>query len=253
MTDVTAGKAGNGERLAFVYDSRKIKSGGLAGEMVLPPLEETDPVSGQTIYKPSEQLVRTPFLGGFTVGYTDFILSTVHILYGDDKPNNPKREREIRELAQALAKRATGKAEWSRNFILLGDFNIYNPADITFKAITDAGFEVPVQLQNIPSNVIQSKFYDQIAFHDREKKFEFSGRAGVFNYYKTILRKEDEAIYATAMGERYLTNEDGTPRKNPSLYYNTYWRKFQLSDHLPMWVEIKIDFSDDYLKRLEQV
>lgn len=250
VTDVTEGKAGNGERLAFLYDSRKIKFGGLAGEMVLPPLEEKDPVSGQTIYKPSEQLVRTPFMCGFTAGYTDFILSTVHILYGDNEANNPKREREIKQLAQALAARAKGRTEWSRNVILLGDFNIYNPADITYKAITDAGFEVPLQLQNIPSNAIQSKFYDQIAFHDRERKFEFTGKAGVFNYYKTILRKEDEATYAEAMGERYLTTEDGKPRKNPSLYYNTYWRTFQLSDHLPMWVEIKIDFSDDYLKKL---
>ncbi|CAN5740933.1 hypothetical protein BH10BAC3_BH10BAC3_20860 [soil metagenome] len=250
VTDVTEGKSGNGERLAFLFDSRKIKFAGLAGEMVLPPLEEKDPVSGQIIYKPSEQLVRTPFMCGFSAGYTNFILSTVHILYGDDEANNPKREKEIRQLAQALANRAKGKTEWSRNIILLGDFNIYSPADITFKAITDAGFEVPIQLQNLPSNAIQSKFYDQVAFHDRENKFEFTGKAGVFNYYKTILRKEDEAIYASAMGQAYLTTDDGKPRKNPSLYYNSYWKTFQLSDHLPMWVEIKIDFSDDYLKKL---
>jgi hypothetical protein len=29
----------------------------------------------------------------------------------------------------------------------------------------------------------------------------------------------------------------------------TYWRTFQMSDHLPMWVELKIDYSDDYLAR----
>ncbi|MBM3227074.1 MAG: endonuclease/exonuclease/phosphatase, partial [Candidatus Tectomicrobia bacterium] len=32
VTDVTAGAAGNGERLAFVYDSRKVTFNGLAGE-----------------------------------------------------------------------------------------------------------------------------------------------------------------------------------------------------------------------------
>jgi hypothetical protein len=26
------------------------------------------------------------------------------------------------------------------------------------------------------------------------------------------------------------------------------WRTFQMSDHLPMWVEIKIDYSTEYLK-----
>ncbi|MEO1334510.1 MAG: hypothetical protein AAFV29_02665, partial [Myxococcota bacterium] len=32
-------------------------------------------------------------------------------------------------------------------------------------------------------------------------------------------------------------------------YYNT-WRTFQMSDHLPMWVEIKVDFTNDYLNSL---
>lgn len=250
VTDVTEGKAGNGERLAFVYDNRKIKFSGLAGELVLPPMEETDPVSGQKMYKPSEQLVRTPFMCGFTAGHTHFILSTVHILYGKNVANNPKREKEIRLLAEALASRARRKTGWSRNIILLGDFNIYKPGDITYKAITNAGFAIPEQLQQLPSNAVQSKFYDQIAFYDHHNKFEFTGNAGVFNFFNTILRKEDEAVYAKVIGKRYHVTSEGTPRKNPSLYYNTYWKTYQVSDHLPMWIEIKIDFSDAYLQKL---
>jgi hypothetical protein len=38
------------------------------------------------------------------------------------------------------------------------------------------------------------------------------------------------------------------PRKDPGTYYRQ-WRTFQMSDHLPMWVEIGIDFSDAYLER----
>lgn len=30
-------------------------------------------------------------------------------------------------------------------------------------------------------------------------------------------------------------------------YYKTYWLTHQMSDHLPMWVELKIDFSRGYL------
>ncbi|MBK8558299.1 MAG: hypothetical protein IPL65_22375 [Lewinellaceae bacterium] len=35
-TDVTQGSAGNGERMAFVFDKRKVRHGGLASEMVFP-------------------------------------------------------------------------------------------------------------------------------------------------------------------------------------------------------------------------
>lgn len=44
--------------------------------------------------------------------------------------------------------------------------------------------------------------------------------------------------------------KDGSPRseKSRKYYYQSYWRIHQMSDHLPMWVELKIDFSDAYLK-----
>ena len=32
-------------------------------------------------------------------------------------------------------------------------------------------------------------------------------------------------------------------------YYKGRWRTFEMSDHLPLWVELKIDFSDQYLKK----
>ena len=40
VTDVTEGRRGNRERTAFLYDSRKIRFGGLAGEVVIPPVEK---------------------------------------------------------------------------------------------------------------------------------------------------------------------------------------------------------------------
>jgi hypothetical protein len=50
------------------------------------------------------------------------------------------------------------------------------------------------------------------------------------------------------MGEGYEHGKDGTPRKNKSAYYKQ-WRTFQMSDHFPLWVELRIDFSDAYLQR----
>ena len=59
----------------------------------------------------------------------------------------------------------------------------------------------------------------------------------------------DEDLYVEAMGEAYTTTSRGEPRQNPSRYYQTYWRSQQMSDHLPMWAELKIDYSDAYLNR----
>jgi exonuclease III len=247
FTDVTEGSPGNGERLAFVFDTRKVKFGGLAGEMVLPAFEEKDPQTGQTIYRPIRQLARTPYLCGFKAGWTNFLLTTVHILYGESVKEDPARVEEIKSLATTMARRAENKFEWSNNIILLGDFNIFDPKDKTFTAITDAGFVVPTELQHLPSNALKNKFYDQIAFKVRPHRFETTGKAGIFDYYQVVYREEDEAEYAGAMGEAYQKSENSKPRKNPSDYYKSKWRTYQMSDHLPMWVEIKIDHTEMYL------
>jgi hypothetical protein len=33
-------------------------------------------------------------------------------------------------------------------------------------------------------------------------------------------------------------------------YYLDDWRSWQMSDHLPMWVQLKVDFTDAYLRSL---
>ena len=34
-------------------------------------------------------------------------------------------------------------------------------------------------------------------------------------------------------------------------YYRKKWRTWQMSDHKLMWVELKTDFTEDYLKSLK--
>lgn len=247
-SDVTPGTLGNGERMAFVYDKRKVRPGGLIGQLVLPPLEVRGP-DGKIQYHSVDQVVRTPLIVGFKCGWTDFILTTVHILYGEGKADLPRRVTEIDQIARFLKQRSDSPYEWSRNFVLLGDFNIFSPTDRTMKALIEAGFTIPPELQQLPSNVAQNKFYDQIAFKNRTGKFGTTGKAGIFNFFRTVFRPEDEALYVTNMGSSYLNSDSGKPRKDPSSYYKNYWRTFQMSDHLPMWAELTVDFSDEYLNR----
>jgi len=89
-----------------------------------------------------------------------------------------------------------------------------------------------------------------------------TGKAGVFDYYKYVFcdTLEDRDIYAMDMQEtlqkanqlkspskRSLPYDHRT-EKGKSTYYKTYWRTHQMSDHLPMWVELRIDYSDQFLQ-----
>lgn len=75
MSDVTRGKAGNGERMAFVFDRRRAHLSGLAGEVVIPPDWNVE----ESVLR--EQFARTPYAVGFRAGTKTFILIAVHIDY----------------------------------------------------------------------------------------------------------------------------------------------------------------------------
>ena len=245
-TDVTEGAQGNNERLAFLYDARKLQFGGLAGEIVIPPVSK-----GNKTYEPSDQLARTPYIVGFQAGWFKFTICTVHILYKEGAPSPPERVQEINMIAQSLAARAKEQSAWAKNMILLGDFNIFQTSDPTMAAITGAGFTVPEQLQKLPSNAPKTNHYDQIAFiaPDLQDQLALS-RAGVFNTLDYIYRPEDEAAFAPDMGDAYSKAKTGAVRsdKDRTSYYLD-WRTFQVSDHFPMWIELKTDFSREYLQR----
>lgn len=238
VTDVTLGRSGNAERMAYVFDTRKVRFSGLAAELVLPDKQKGDPVV---------QLARSPYLAGFRAGWAQINLCTVHIYYGKAVKDDPRRVREIEGLATTIADNARGyysgrapkNDDTSRrkpeDILLLGDFNIFNREDVTMEALTRAGFQVPEALGQIPgSNVQKDKHYDQIAYFDKTATMQPTGRAGVFDYFEHVYRDEDEAGYAAEV-------PSGTFRN---------WRTFQMSDHLPMWCEFRIDNMDAYLKAL---
>jgi hypothetical protein len=56
----------------------------------------------------------------------------------------------------------------------------------------------------------------------------------------------DNANQSKSPSKRSLPYDQRTD-SGKSLYYRTYWRTHQMSDHLPMWVELRIDYSDEYL------
>ena len=254
VTDVTLGTSGNGERLAFLYDYRKVAFDGLVGELVLPAPAD----------KPVLQFARTPFVCGFKAGWSRFNLCTVHIYYGDDTPVDARRVAEIRDLAKTLAALADGSRRKVKSsvggpdgvlegeatdLILLGDFNIFNRDDATFQELTKAGFVVPPALQALPGgNLAQDKHYDQIAFYAQPARFGTTGRAGVFDFQKSVFGRDELDRYRPLIDPRYFTSQAGNPKNRVTVYND--WRTHQMSDHLLLWCELAIDFGEARLREL---
>jgi len=249
VTDVTEGKPGNRERLAFIYDSRKVKFGGLAGELVIPPLKTA----------PSHQPARTPFIAGFQAGWFRFALCTVHSLYGKGGSKSPARAKEIDVVAGLAAKRAKSRDpgdKWQNNFVLLGDFNIFkaDEKDPSFKALQKHGFDLPRQIRSaLPgSNAKKDKHFDQIAFLSRQGGFVTTGNAGVVDVFKAVYRPEDFSAYRKDVLAHVTSRakKGKKPATGDDALRKTYarWRTYQVSDHFPLWVELNTDFSDHYLR-----
>ena len=240
VTDVTLGASGNTERMAYLFDRRKVSFTGLAAELVLPKEKsaQEEPV----------QLARSPYVAGFRAGWAYLTLATVHIYYGKSVAVDPRRLDEITAFSKTIAKNAAklsaapqyapGAPPLPDNLLILGDFNIFNRKDVTMEAITKAGFVVPEELKAIPgSNVAKDKHYDQIAYYKRLARLKPTGKAGVFDFFEHVYRLEDEATYADERAEK-----PGRSFKD--------WRTYRMSDHLPMWIELGIDDTDAYLDTL---
>ncbi|MBN2392833.1 MAG: endonuclease/exonuclease/phosphatase family protein [Anaerolineae bacterium] len=211
VSDVSAGARGNAERLAFIYDKRRVEPSGLAGEIVLPPTTEGDPV---------QQFDRTPYIVGFKSAGEDFTLLTAHIKYGDVPED---RLEELKALADYIAAeirdRAKAGAE-ENNLIVLGDFNIDDRGDTPlFEAFVSSGLVVPSQLLNLKTTyATKPKYYDQIAWFMGDLDLLAGDQAGVIDFAG--------AVY-----------QDLPPVQ----------MSYRVSDHLPLWVEFLVDRSEEHM------
>ena len=232
ITDTNKEAPGNGERLAYLFDTRKVTHERIAGEFVIPRSAA------------SPQLARTPLIAAFQVGWTTFMLASVHILWGEAVADHPPKREEIHQLARWLRKRVDDAAaarrkglpggEWE-NLVLLGDFNIFDDTTGSYEELTrTGGFEIPPELQGLPhTNLTGGRHYDQIAVRSRGDRFSLTGRAGGIDWSTLVYRKEDEPQYAQERGSKSYGS----------------WRSYQVSDHLILWVELAADHAATYLKQ----
>ena len=227
VSDVTEGGPGNRERMAFLYNKNRVFFRNLIGELVLPANELVN----------DKQIARSPFFASFQAGWFRFTLCSAHIVYGgSSKAELMLRADEIRAISEVLTKRSDKTGEvW----VLLGDMNIENAGDEIMAAMTDAGLHVPLFG---PTNLGGTKHFDQIAFTQEDVKTRLI-RKGSFDWRSAVFRTEDAAHY-----QPHAEAMRGAPYANWASSYKN-WTSFEMSDHLPIWIEIEVDYSDDYLRK----
>lgn len=254
---------GNGERLTYCFDKRKVQFKNIAGEIVLPAKmlisnARVEMDDGEKLYT-GKQFRRTPFVTSFQSGWFKFDICTVHLYYGAESGAKlQERIEEIGAVAKYFGKRADKDLNKNKALILLGDFNIVHPKHKTMKALVDNGFKVPKTLAE-PTNFVQTKYYDQIAFKTKPTVLDYIERstgdladrnAGVLNIFKNLYTPSEWEDYKAQMrkspsGKKKRTNSD------LQKYYKQ-WLTYQLSDHRPLWVRINTNDSAAYLDRLKQ-
>lgn len=227
-SDYNADRAGNRERIAYVYDKRAVTFTGLAAEADSPKKKITYTENGKEIkeYIPKITWWRSPFMASFRAGSFDFIALAAHIRW-DTKGGEESRIRGLQLLADWVAKRRNEKHVADKDFIVMGDFNIPKKDDALYRTLTSKGLRIPDALRGQHgSNLALNKRYDQILHYPSEIN-TFTNHAGVLDIY----RGNHKPLF-------------------PGITMTKTEFTYQLSDHLPLWIQLKTDVEGE---RLDQI
>lgn len=213
--------AGNNERMAFIYNSSKVKILEEVGEYAIPPSDYGD-IKITGVDASFAGFDRSPFLVSFAAGNFQFTLMTVHLYYGDDSPKKlARRCLEVYAVARWADLRSKSKYTYNgiTDVFALGDFNLpkIDKDDIIYKALVKRGLQLPDHTSLVYSNISNDKQYDQIAFLPGSKSRILSD--GIFPF--------DNAAFADIYNEYTAAVFRG-------------YIKYYISDHRPMWMELDI-------------
>jgi endonuclease/exonuclease/phosphatase family metal-dependent hydrolase len=216
MTDITYGDPGNDERLAYLFDTTRVKLSGLACELVVPEDLDTPFATAANAFQ--RQFVRTPYAVSFLAGDQTFVLVTLHVIFGD---KGDDRRQELTAIAKWLRNWAEQEDDFGHNLICLGDFNIDRKDDPQFQAFTSTGLTPAKDHEGLPRTIFSKKdkpdldaFYDQVAWFETVNHRPYLTlkyrKAGNFDFRGVVMAN--------------LTMSQ---------------LSFRLSDHLPLWVEFE--------------
>ena len=213
-SDVTEGDKGNDERLAYLYDSSRVQPSGLVGEIVLPPEADGE----------AKQFARTPYAAGFVRNDIEFILTTVHVLWGK-RPAD--RLPELTAFAEWMRSWADRPKDWNRNLMVLGDFNIDRHEDPLWQAFFATGLSPPAVLHDVHRTIFDNDFdrhfYDQISWF-----------TPTLSDGTTVSRLEGLTF------DQVGGNVDFLPHVLTGAGLDKQQLSWRISDHYPLWLEFRV-------------
>jgi endonuclease/exonuclease/phosphatase family metal-dependent hydrolase len=217
-SDMIPDRGGNRERVAYVYDKRAVTFNGLAAEANEPREKKG------TEYLSKASWWRSPYIASFRSGNFDFMAITTHVRWGSSEAS---RKTELQLLANWVDGKAKEPHAEDRDILVMGDLNIPSRKSALFRAITSKGLKIPKGLakEDLGTNLARNKRYDQILHLPRYSE-TFADRGGVLDFYAD----DYKALFPRMKSKHAFT--------------------FQISDHLPLWIQVKTDIDG---MRLEQI
>jgi len=214
---------GNNERFAFLFDADKIEPMEEIGEVTV-PAKDLPKVTLPGIRQRFSGFDRNPYLGAFRAGDLDFVLANVHLYFGSGSAalSIARRCLEAYAVARWAELRRRSKKSYTQNILALGDFNLPRrvPSDAVYRALTRRGLEIPKHSTRIGSNLAGDAHYDQMALFPGAVQDALE-RVGVFDF--------DGAVF-----EDLWSRDEKQQRR-----FRDYV-KYYLSDHRPLWAELRI-------------
>jgi endonuclease/exonuclease/phosphatase family metal-dependent hydrolase len=213
-SDALSDPGGNHERIGFVYDKRAVSFTGFAAT-ANPPRSKVGEV-----YVPKFTWWRDPYMASFSAGNFDFVLLAAHAQWGTPAG----RIRELASVADWVDLKRQEKTRVDKDVIVIGDFNVETPEQLA--ALTGKGLQAPAALKakTYGTNLAQDKHYDQI-LHYPVYPQSFSNQAGVLDFYT-----------------------GGTKDLFPGMEKAAF--TFQMSDHLPLWMQVNTDIEGEKLDEI---
>lgn len=216
-------RAGNNERMTFVYDTGRLDLLEETGEIAVPPRWK------HVIRVPESKqkfggFDRNPFLAVFRLKGTDFEFGVVnvHLYFGSESTiSTNRRFMEALATARWADLRRKDRAAYTKNLIVLGDFNLEKAdwGDPIWEMLGKRGlFLAPHSTYVGGSNIKGDRPYDQIGFFPGPVMDTLEA-SGVYDF--------DGAVFSTLY------------RRSSTKDFLAYVR-YHLSDHRPLWVSFRV-------------
>ena len=265
--DPARGPGSNDESSAYLYNTDRVNPTGLTGELSVWTDEMGDALRDgageemQTLTRFAAQ--RPPYITEFTTRWKRFSMINLHLQPSNSRANADIRQKEIQLVLDALA--ANDGQRWAENVILVGDMNFFqNRDDATIDLLHAAGFWESAGLVGRQTNLATgsgAQVYDRMFFsvgdyfriaRVAQPDGSMQEQGGVVPVYDAVMGEQNWQVYHEEVIAKGKTAAERQARRDDLgiawAYFRQHYRWRQLSDHLPIWVELETDDTNAFLQ-----